>query len=425
MDLKEQLLYGLPVFFTPILLELVVGLLRRRPAYRLNDLITNVTMSLLTVLGSVVIAGATFVFYGYVHQHHALLALRNDSAWTWVLAFLSYDFFYYWAHRLHHTMAWMWGIHVVHHSGEDMNFGLAVRQSALGELTTWPFFVPMALLGVSPEVFLGITSLQLVFQYAIHNTYVPPLGFLEKVLVTPSQHRVHHSRNTPYIDKNYGNILVVWDLLFGTYQPELPEHPPVYGLRAGLRSWNPFTAHFHYFGELFKKAAACERVSDKLLCIVRGPGWTPPSLRADRFHDADDGPSATFQKYDPRLPWPVAAYCFAQFLVLAAGILLVAWHLDTLGVAARVLALGLVLVSTWTLGVLMDSRPWAWRMECARLACVALFIPALALMEGLPLMGVLPLLPHPVLGSLWLLRFRPMFQEGASPASRAPGALAA
>ncbi|WNZ63117.1 sterol desaturase family protein [Myxococcus sp. MxC21-1] len=426
MDLKEQLLYGLPVFLAPILIELVVGLVRRKPAYRLNDLLTNVTMSLLTVLGSVVIAGATFVFYGYVYKHHALFSLAKDSAWTWVVAFFAYDFFYYWAHRMHHTMAWMWGVHVAHHSGEDMNFGLAVRQSALGELTTWPFFVPMALLGIAPEVFLGITGIQLLFQYAIHNTYVPPLGWLEYVLVTPSQHRVHHSRNTPYIDKNYGNILVVWDLLFRTYQPELKDQPPVYGLRSSLRSWNPLTAHFHYFVELFQKSAACARLADKALCFIKGPDWNPPSLRQERFSGPPDGgPSATFEKYDPRLPLPVTAYCVTQFFSLAASILLLAWYLDTLSLVARAVTLGLVLFGTWSLGALMDSRAFAWRQEFARLAGIALLGPALALMEGVPLVSALPILLHPVLSAAWLLRFRAAFHEGADTSTRGSGALAA
>ncbi len=427
MDLKEQLLYGLPVFLAPILIELVVGVARRKPAYRLNDLLTNLTMSLLTVLGSVVIAGATFVFYAYVHQHHALFPLATDSAWTWVVAFFAYDFFYYWAHRLHHTMACLWGIHVAHHSGEDMNFGLAVRQSALGELTTWPFFVPMALLGIAPEVFLGITGIQLIFQYAIHNTYVPPLGWLEYLLVTPSQHRVHHSRNTPYIDKNYGNVLVVWDLLFRTYQPELKDQPPVYGLRSSIRSWNPFVAHFHYFVELLQKAAACERLADRVRCFIKGPDWTPPSLRKDRFTGpVDDGPSARFNKYDPKLPLPVTAYCVAQFFSLAASILLLAWYLDTLGLLVRCAALALVLFSAWSLGTLMDARAFAWRQECARLACIALLGPALALMEGAPLVSALPILLHPVLSGTWLLRFRASFQKGAyTPTAAGPGALAA
>lgn len=425
MDLKQQLLYGLPVFFTPILIELVVGVLRRKPAYRLGDLLTNVTMSLLTVLGSVVIAGATFVFYGYVYQHHALFTLAPDSAWTWVLAFLTYDFFYYWAHRIHHTMAWMWGIHVAHHSGEDMNFGLAVRQSALGELTTWPFFVPMALLGIAPEVFLGITALQLIFQYAIHNTYVPPLGWLEKVLVTPSQHRVHHSRNRPYVDKNYGNILVLWDLLFRTYQPELPDQPPVYGLRSSVRTWNPLVVHLHYFGELLQKAAACERLGDKVGCFLKGPDWEPPSLRRDRFTHQDDGPSATFRKYDPRLAPAVAVYCVGQFICLAAGILLLAWYLDTLSISARALALGLVLLSVWTLGALLDGRPSAWRLEQGRLALVALLGLGLAHLAGVPLPSALPVLVYPIVSGAWLLRFRTAFLEGARAPSPSAGAVAA
>ncbi|HZI12574.1 MAG TPA: sterol desaturase family protein [Myxococcus sp.] len=423
MDFKQQLLMGLPVLLAPILIDLGVGALRRKPAYRASDLVTNLTLSLLTLLASVGIAGATLWLYTAAHQHFGLLPLAPGAAWTWLLAFLAYDFLYYWAHRAHHRMAWLWAIHVVHHSGEDMNFGLAVRQSALGELTTWPFFLPMALLGIPPEAYLGATALQLVFQYSIHNTYVPPLGWLERVLVTPSQHRVHHSRNRLYIDKNYGNVLVLWDWLFGSYQPEVPEQPPVYGIRHSPRTWNPLTLHVHALVELLQKAAACERWLDKARCVLRPPDWEPPSLRRERFPGlADDGPSATFRKYEARLAPAPTAYCVSQFLALAASIVLLIWKLEALSAPAVAAACALVLWSAWTLGTLLDARPGAWRLELVRLAAVALFGLASTLPAGLALPFALPFLLYAALSGAFLLRVRAAFQEALP--SGGPGALA-
>jgi sterol desaturase/sphingolipid hydroxylase (fatty acid hydroxylase superfamily) len=424
MDFKQQVLFGLPVLLAPILIDLGVGALRRKPVYRLSDLLTNLTLSLLTVLASVGIAGATLWLYTSAHQRLGLLPLALDSAWTWLLAFLAYDFFYYWAHRAHHRMAWLWAIHAIHHSGEDMNFGLAVRQSALGEATTWPFFLPMALLGIPPEAYLGVSALQLVFQYSIHNTYVPPLGWLERVLVTPSQHRVHHSRNGRYIDKNYGNVLVLWDRLFGSYQPELPDKPPVYGLRHSVRTWNPLTLHTHVFVELFQKAAACERFLDKVRCMLKPPDWEPPSLRRERFPGPqDDGPSATFRKYDVRLAAGPAAYCVAQFLALAAAIILLVWKLEALSGPSVAVGSALIVLSAWTLGALLDARPGTWRLELGRLAAVALLGLMGTLHEALPLASALPFLLHALLSGAFLLRLRTAFQQGAP--SPSPGPLPA
>ena len=423
MDFKQQVLFGLPVLLAPILIDLGVGALRRKPVYRLSDLLTNLTLSLLTVLASVGIAGATLWLYAFAHQRFGLLPLETGSAWTWVLAFLAYDVLYYWTHRAHHRVAWLWAIHVVHHSGEDMNFSLAVRQSALGETTTWPFFLPMAFLGIPPEAYLGVSAIQLVFQYAIHNTYVPPLGWVERVLVTPSQHRVHHSRNRRYIDKNYGNVLVLWDWLFGSYQPELPEQPPVYGIRQSPRTWNPLTLHTHVFVELFQKAAACERFRDKVRCLLKPPDWEPPSLRRERFTGyVDDGPSATFRKHDARLAPAPAAYCVAQFLALAASILLLLWKLEALSAWTVAAACGLIVLHAWTLGTLLDARPGAWRPELGRLASVALLGLVAVPHEGLPLTSTWPVLLYAVLSGACLLRLRSAFQEEAP--SRGPGALA-
>lgn len=418
MDIKE-LLYVLPVFFVPIAIDMAVGAVRGRARYRMNDLLANLTLSLLTVMGSAAVTGATLWIYNSTFQAYALLTLPPGAVWTWALAFLTYDFLYYWAHRAHHRVAWLWAIHVVHHSGEDMNYGLAIRQSAFGETTTWIFFLPMALLGIPPQVYLGIALVQLVFQYFIHNTYVPALGWLEKVLVTPSQHRVHHSRNELYIDKNYGNILVLWDVLFGSYQPEVAEHPPTYGLRTSVRTWNPITLHFHELVELLRKAAACGSPLDAVRCLLKPPAWEPPSLDQERYPGlVDDGPSAQFRKYDPRLARSSSAYCLGQFLALAAGIMLLLWNLEVLSAMVIAVCSGLLLLSAWTLGGLLDGRPEYWRLELARLVTVALFGTAVVWHEALPLTrALLPLVLYTIASTGCLLWFKAGFLEGSSAAS--------
>lgn len=412
MDMKTYVLLGLPLFFAPVALDLAAARLQGTRRYRLNDLLTNLSLALLGILVGLAITGATLWAYTALYRH-APLKLAAGSLAAWVLGFLAYDFLYYWGHRAHHEVAVLWAFHSVHHSGEDMNFGLALRQSLFGEATSWPFFIPMALLGIAPEVYLGVAGLQLLYQYTLHNTYVPALGGVERLLVTPSQHRVHHSRNRPYLDKNYGNILVLWDRLFGSYQPERAEHPPVYGVRHGVRSFNPLTVNLLPFVELLRKVRACRHPLDGLLCLVKGPAWRPASLSPERYTEADDGPSATFRRYDPPLPARVAGYCVAQCAALFA---LCAWLMWNLG-AQGGLALGgcgvLIAANALTLGGLLEGRSGFWRAELVRLAGVALLGAALlALARGPGTAEALALLASGALSLPWLLWLRRDFPAG-------------
>lgn len=414
MELHAQLVLAMAVFLTPIAIDAAVAALRRRRRYRLNDTLANLTLSVLTVVGSALIAGLTLWIYVRVQAAVTLVTLPGGLT-TWLVAFAAYDFLYYWTHRMHHEIALLWGVHAVHHSGEDMNYSLAVRQSALGELTSWVFFLPMAILGIPPEVYLGVAGIQLLFQYFIHNTYVPALGWLEWVLVTPSQHRVHHGRNTQYCDKNYGNILVIWDRVFGTYQAELPDQPAVYGLRHSVKTWNPITLHTHTFVEVARKAAACTRVADKLRCFIKGPSWVPPSLIEGGYAGPhDDGPSARFVKYDPPMARSRAVYCIAQFVALLGAVALTMLAMASLSTLTVAVAVVLIVVHAWSLGGLLDNRPRFWRLELVRLAGLAVIVPPLALHEGLsPILALLPSVVFAAAGLLYLLRFRSGFAPAA------------
>lgn len=391
MAMQAQIVFAMLLVFVPIAVDVAVDLARRTRRYRTNDLLANLTLSMLTLLGSALVAGGTLWIYQVVHRKVALLQLSPGAVSGWLLGFFLYDFCYYWSHRAHHVTSALWGVHVVHHSGEDMNFGLAVRQSALGGLTSWPFFLPMAVVGIPVEVYLGVSGVQLVYQYLIHNTFVPPLGWLEAVLVTPSQHRVHHARNQRYIDKNYGNVLVVWDRLFGSYQPELKAYPAVYGLRHSVRTWNPLTLHVQAFVETWRKAVACSAGRDKLRCFVEGPTFRPPSLPADYVGPCDDGASARFVKYDAPRPRRTIAHATAQLSVLTALIGSALWRLESLTRASVAVVLALSLLSAWSLGEALDGGG-SRRGEAARLVVAGALAAVVVGLDGVGTTSLLALL---------------------------------
>lgn len=381
MDSKTFLMFALPVFLGPIFIDLAVGLFRKKSNYRANDLMTNLSLSMLSTLVGIAAAAVTLGGYAFIYNEYALFVFENDRLFTWLVALMTYDFLYYWTHRAHHSIALLWVAHVVHHSGEDMNFGLSLRQSFFSELTMWVFFLPMALLGISPEIYLIVTAVQLVYQYLIHNTYVGCLSSFEKILVTPSQHRVHHGWNRIYIDKNYGNIFVFWDRLFGTYQPEIDAEPPLYGLYSGVKSWNPLTINFKYLQELVSLVGHSRGV-DKVRVLIMGPGWQPTSLPVDLQRGSGNNIStAADRKYDPKISLTSNGYGLFQLLmsfVLFASLL---WAMENLNSVEIATSVGFIFGTAFMIGGLLDRRTWFWHFEIFRLAALACLLLVGVLLE--------------------------------------------
>jgi sterol desaturase/sphingolipid hydroxylase (fatty acid hydroxylase superfamily) len=188
-------------------------------------------------------------------------------------AVLAWDAIYYWNHRLQHEARYMWAIHVVHHSSERFNLSTALRQPVADSLGT---FVPYSLLcfgGIRPALIEQARGINLIYQFWIHTDLIPRLGALEKVLNTPSHHRVHHGRNRRYIDRNHGSILIIWDRLFGTFEPEADEEPVIYGLTRNIETDNPGRIATHEYVDMLRDVADSTNWSDRLSYVVRGPGW--------------------------------------------------------------------------------------------------------------------------------------------------------
>jgi alkylglycerol monooxygenase len=180
---------------------------------------------------------------------------------------------YYWLHRAGHEVHLLWAAHVPHHSSEDYNLSTALRQSSSGFLFGWIFYLPMALLGIPIKVFIVVGLIDLLYQFWVHTELVGRLGWLDRVFVTPSNHRVHHGQNDYCIDKNYGGMLIVWDRLFGTFADERVGEKIIYGVRKPLRSWNPLWANWMTYQDLCRAAWQAPGWRQKCMVIFAGPGW--------------------------------------------------------------------------------------------------------------------------------------------------------
>ncbi len=213
---------------------------------------------------------------GWMYEHR-VFTQSLDSVWSVLLLFIGLEFFYYWFHRASHTVRWFWNSHSVHHSPNQFNFAMAYRLGWIGRFTgTSLFFMPLVLLGFTPETVLTALFLNLLYQFWIHADWIPKLGWLESVLNTPSAHRVHHARNPEYLDANFGGVLIVFDRLFGTYVPERDDLPCDFGLVSpAVSSRNPFVLNFGPWVGLAKDLATARSAREVWMYLVGAPGWRP------------------------------------------------------------------------------------------------------------------------------------------------------
>lgn len=220
-----------------VLLELAALRWWRHQTIPWRDVILNLNSGhvLMWVCRGLEVAGFTWL---YVHASFHWVDQWHPVA-QWIFAFLAWDLGFYWMHRLHHRFGFLWAIHAVHHEGEHFNLSLGVRNAWLSSLTSLPFFIPLAIVGVAPEIFVVVSGLHYSVQFYNHSGWVGSSGFLDRIMVTPANHRVHHGCNPEYIDRNFGGTLLLWDKLFGTYQRRLPNVPIRYGVHHPTQSDNP------------------------------------------------------------------------------------------------------------------------------------------------------------------------------------------
>jgi sterol desaturase/sphingolipid hydroxylase (fatty acid hydroxylase superfamily) len=273
----DILLVAGSVFWTLMILQIILCVARRQRE-KVWEPAANIAMYIFT-------AGIELTYYGLIVVG-AFLLLEDVqlftipiTAATWVACLLLTDFNYYWYHRIQHRVRILWGVHSVHHSSEEYDLSTGVRLFVFGDLILWVYFAPMVLIGFDPAQVL--TCMLAIFGYAawMHLDSFPKLGPLEGILSTPSNHRVHHGVNRQYIDKNYGGILIIWDRILGTYEPE--KEKVRYGLTQQVRTSDPLRISFHEFINIYKDVTAADNWSDKINYLIKGPGWRPSKEPAE------------------------------------------------------------------------------------------------------------------------------------------------
>lgn len=400
----NYILYAIPVFFLMILLEASWCAYKKLPYYRFNDSINDLSMG----VSQQVLGGFMGLFglglYVLTYDHLRVFSLPESHPATWILAFLAYDFCYYWLHRSSHHINILWGGHAPHHSSEEYNLAVALRQGLFQSPLTIPFYLPMGLLGIPPLVYFSVGQLNTIYQFWIHTRIVGKMGFLEFFLNTPSHHRVHHGKNLRYIDMNHAGMFIIWDKLFGTFVPEQEE--PVYGTIEPLASWNPMWGQCKFLIYLFERGWRSDKWSDLLRIWFMPAGWTPQT--GLKPYQPDERSEAFLHRWDPPMPTGIQGYVALQFaLTTGLGVVFLILAKKVPLTEATLLAFQVTLGLT-TLGGLMEGRRWAFWLELARwLSLVPLLFLYQGTSTGLVGLGVA------VVCVGWLSTFRPQLQAPA------------
>ena len=339
--------------------------------YRWDDAINSISLGVISQLSAVFTRLLRITLYTLVFEQVALFPQAEFwNSWYGVLiALVLYDFCYYGYHRASHEVALFWGGHVVHHQSNHYNLSTALRQTTSGVLVGWIFYLPMAVIGVTPLVFGIVALIDLLYQFWVHTEHVGKLGWFDRWFCSPSNHRVHHAVNDAYVDKNYGGIWVVWDRLFGSFKEEDMREPCVYGTRAPLNSWDPLWANWQVYSGLVHDSWHAARWRDKLGVWLRHPGWRPADV-ALRFPTPafSLAQHAAFKPEQQRSSLQWAVGWFVLLLGAAAEVL---WHMDSMPWGDAAVCVLAVTAGLWGVNALLQNRITPLLCAFVQMACLS------------------------------------------------------
>jgi alkylglycerol monooxygenase len=357
--------FAIPFFITLMVVEAVAAKIKNKEVVNSMDTISSLSSGFTNVIKDVLGLVIKIVVYAWLVDKLAVFTIKAN--WLAVIiAFLYIDFVGYWVHRLEHRVNYFWNRHIIHHSSEEYNLACALRQSISNFTTITTFLlIPMAIVGVPFQVYAIVAPIHLFMQFWYHTRLIGKMGFLEKFMVTPSHHRVHHAINDEYMDKNFAQIFIFWDKLFGTFQEELDDVPPVYGVRRQPKTWNPILINFQHLALIVHDCWHTKSWKDKFMVWFKPTGWRPDDV-AEKYPVDYIKDVYTQQKYMPEASIYLKAWSWVQLAVTFSLMLFLFNQLQAIG-SPGIYVFGLFLVfSVFSYTTLMDKSKHAWWIEVLR-----------------------------------------------------------
>jgi alkylglycerol monooxygenase len=359
------LIIAMPAFLLLIVIEKTYGYLKGNDTAPLMDTISSLSSGITNAVKDVLGISVSILTYEWMVSKVALFSIENTIL-TYIIAFFVIDFYGYWTHRWSHQINIFWNKHAIHHSSEEFNLACALRQSISSFVNLFTFLLlPAAFLGVPATVIAIVLPLHLFLQFWYHTKHIGKMGILEKIIVTPSHHRVHHAINKEYLDKNHGQIFIFWDKWFGTFQEELQEVPAVFGITRPAQTWNPIKINFQHLWLLIKDAWRAENWKDKFRIWFMPTGWRPEGFEEKYpVHKIED--VYAFEKYHPNHSNLLTYYSIIQLFVILGFVSYLFANVANIGLP-NIFIYGLfVLVTIYSLTELMDTNPNAYFFELFR-----------------------------------------------------------
>tara|TARA_B100001142_G_scaffold313216_1_gene349483 strand:+ start:853 stop:2079 length:1227 start_codon:yes stop_codon:yes gene_type:complete len=361
------LLYAIPLFAFFVFVEHVAAKVMGIKINRAADMISSLSSGLTNTSKDAIKFGVVLIGYSSLVENMTIYKVEN----LWIaipIAFLVQDFSGYWLHRMNHRVNIFWNRHVIHHSSEEFNLSCGLRQSiSIIFKFAAILFVPAALMGIDPMIFAVLGPIHLFMQFWYHTRLIGNLGFLEHIIVTPSHHRVHHAINPEYLDRNFGQILIVWDKMFGTFQSELKTSEPVYGILRPAKTWNPILINFKHTYQLCKDAWRAESYYDKLRIWFMPTGWRPDDVSARYPIKHIDDPRHQV-KYDTDHSNIFIIWSWFQFGVALIMMLHMFTVVHNYSGALGYMYVGLIFAHIFSFTTLLDGRKYGVFAELVKVA---------------------------------------------------------
>ena len=374
MSIYVKLLFvAIPSFIVLILLEEFFAKKKGLTVNTHEDMISSLSSGMTNTIKDTLKVGIAIISYAWLVDK--ITIFKIEPLWLAVLiAFIVQDFSGYWMHRLQHRVNLFWNRHIIHHSSEEFNLSCALRQSiSIIFKFSAVLMIPAALLGIPAKIFVVLAPIHLFMQFWYHTRLIDKMGILEHIIVTPSHHRVHHAINPEYLDKNYSQIFIIWDKMFGTFQPELKEVPPVYGTLRPVSTWNPVIINFKHIWQLIKDAWNTEKFIDKFKIWFMPTGWRPKDIKI-KFPLEEVGNPYSQVKYKTNNSQILINWSWAQHVI--AGIFM--FHFFTLISSQNMLSnyfyAFFLIIHIFSFTATMDYSKYALLAECLKVAIGFSFI---------------------------------------------------
>ncbi|HMI01212.1 MAG TPA: sterol desaturase family protein [Pedobacter sp.] len=355
----NYLAFAIPAFFVFLFLEYQLAVrLKKTDVFKYESSISNLSIGIAERLLNLFISASFYNLFYWIYQNYAMFNIPN-TWWVWILLILVTDLVWYWYHRLCHQVNFLWAAHIVHHQSEEFNFTVSARITVFQALIRNLFWCAIPLLGFHPAMVITILIVHGAYSFFTHTQLLKKSKWLEYVFVTPSIHGIHHASDEKYLDKNYGDVFVFWDKLFGTFQRE--EEAPKYGLTHPVKSYSFLWQHFHYYLEIIEACKKANGVKARLKIIFGNPAQLDQNIRPSLERKYLQHKASTSYRFKFR------AYLNIQLAISVILLIFMTGLYRYLETSDRFFIVAFVLLTLVNCGALMEQRKWIYYLECIRL----------------------------------------------------------